>query len=84
MRRRVTIPGFHLVATLGPTDPHGLPGADRPRGGLNPGGANVQVRTSGISSLLAKVTVYDLFGRVIGTAVDTNPLNDIENLIWDA
>src|SRR5207249_4500193 len=43
--------------------------------GVNPGPATVQLRTSGNSSLLARVTVYDLFGRTVGSAVATNPLN---------
>ncbi len=43
--------------------------------GVNPGGATVQLRTSGVSSLLARVTVYDVLRRVIGTAIATNPMN---------
>jgi hypothetical protein len=42
-------------------------------GGLT--GATVQLHTSGISSLQATLTVYNSFGKVIGQATATDPMN---------
>lgn len=43
--------------------------------GVNPGPVTVQLHTTGNSSLLARMTVYDLFGRIAGSAVATDPMN---------
>lgn len=42
--------------------------------GLSLGAVNVQLKTTGISSLLARVTIYDAFKRVVGSAVATDPM----------
>jgi hypothetical protein len=43
--------------------------------GVTLGGESVHLHTTGISSLLARVTVYNSWGQVVGSAVATDPMN---------
>ncbi|MBI1918702.1 MAG: matrixin family metalloprotease [Planctomycetes bacterium] len=43
---------------------------------LNAGSMNIRLHTAGISLLTARVTVFDSSGKVVGSAVSTDPLNN--------
>src|SRR5262249_59870263 len=42
---------------------------------LSVGGVTIQLQTSGISMLNARLTVYNAAGKVVGSATDTDPLS---------